>query len=111
MRDRGPTTSFRILCFCLLAVAAVEAQLAPQLRQQAYNGQNVSYVSLIANPHRNLAPLYKVVTQKTKTPYSQKKIDASAQALQKAGGFPKVYVNVVPDVSGLRVSFLLEPAY
>lgn len=87
------------------------AQLQPQAPQAAYEGQNVSAVSLIANPHRNLAPLVSVVTQKAGEPYSQDKIDASAQALQKAGGFPKVNVNVVPEVAGLRVNFLLEPAY
>ncbi|MGE5084117.1 MAG: POTRA domain-containing protein, partial [Acidobacteriota bacterium] len=87
------------------------AQLAPQPPQQAYEGQNVSWVSLVANPHRDLKPLFSVVTQKAKAPYSQQKIDESAAALKKAGNFPEVRVNVVPDINGLRVSFLLEPAY
>jgi outer membrane protein insertion porin family len=87
------------------------AQLAPQAPQKAYEGQNVSWVSLVANPHRDLAPLFAVVTQKTGTPYSQKKIDESAAALKNAGHFPEVRVNVEPDINGLRVSFLLEPAY
>ncbi len=87
------------------------AQLAPQAPQKAYEGQNVSYVSLVANPHRDLDPLFAVVTQKAKSPYSQEKIDSSAAALKKAGNFPEVHVKVVPDINGLRVSFLLEPAY
>lgn len=87
------------------------AQLAPQPPQQAYEGQNVSWVSLVANPHRDLKPLFSVVTQKANAPYSQQKIDESAAALKKAGNFPEVRVNVVPDINGLRVSFLLEPAY
>lgn len=87
------------------------AQLAPQTPQAAYEGQNVSAVSLIANPHRDLAPLLDVVSQKTGEPYSQAKIEASADALRKAGNFPKVEVNVVPEISGLRINFLLEPAY
>ncbi len=86
-------------------------QLAPQTPQSAYEGQNVSSVSLIANPHRDLSPLFKVVTQQANQPYSEKEIEESQQALQKAGEFPKVQVQVVPDISGLRVSFLLEPAY
>lgn len=65
----------------------------------------------MANPHRDLAPFYALVTQKVNAPYSEKEIDASAQALKKAGQFPEVQVNVVPDIGGLRVSFLLEPAY
>jgi outer membrane protein insertion porin family len=95
----------------LLGAAAAFAQLAPRVPQSAYEGQNVSAISLVANPHRDLGPLFKVVTQHANEPYSQKKIEESQQALQKAGNFPQVRVEVVPDISGLRVSFLLEPAY
>jgi outer membrane protein insertion porin family len=100
-----------LLNLWLLGATAALAQLAPQAPQAAYDGQNVSAVSLIANPHRNLEPLLAVVTQKANAPYSQENIEVSAEALRKAGGFPKVDVNVVPDVSGLRINFLLEPAY
>lgn len=87
------------------------AQFAPQGPETAYDGQNVSAVSLIANPHRDLRPFYQYVTQKAGEPYSTQKIEASARALEQAGHFPKVDVNVMPEISGLRVSFLLEPAY
>jgi outer membrane protein insertion porin family len=87
------------------------AQIAPQAPQAAYEGQNVSAISLIANPHRNLAPFYPLVTQKAGEPYSQEKIQASAQKLKEAGNFPKADVAVEPEVTGLRVNFLLEPAY
>ena len=95
----------------LLAASTALAQLAPMGPQTAYEGQNVSAVSLIANPHRDLAPLLPLVTQKTGAPYDEAKIQASAEALKRAGGFPKVDVNVEPEVSGLRINFLLEPAY
>jgi outer membrane protein assembly factor BamA len=95
----------------LLCSAAAFAQLAPQTPQTAYNGQNVSTVSLIANPHRDLTPLLPLVAHKAGTPYSQASIEATAQALKQAGGFPKVQVSVEPEVAGLRVNFLLEPAY
>src|SRR6202046_4279544 len=94
----------------LLFVAATSvAQLAPQAPQVAYEGQNVSAVSLIANPHRDLAPLYKLVTQSANSPYSAEKIHQSADALKQAGNFADVRVEVVPDIAGLRVNFLLEP--
>lgn len=79
--------------------------------QSVYEGQNVDAVDLIGNPHRNLEPLRSVVIQKAKEPYSESKVEASIAALQKAGGFSKVTVQVVPDASGLRLNFLLEPAY
>ena len=52
-----------------------------------------------------------MLTQHAGEPYSQKKIDADRDALQQAGHFPEVKVSVVPEVDGLRVEFLLEPAY
>ena len=91
--------------------AAALAQLAPPGPQAAYEGQNVSAISLIANPHRDLAALYPIVIQKAGAPYSEANIEASAEALKKAGGFADVRINVEPEVAGLRVSFLLEPAY
>jgi outer membrane protein insertion porin family len=102
---------FILAAFSCFTAATAVAQLAPQEMQGAYEGQNVSAVSLIANPHRNLDPLYPLVEQKADSPYSRQKIEASIQALQKAGGFPEVHVTVVPEVKGLRVNFLLEPAY
>ena len=95
----------------LLWSAAALAQLAQPGPQTAYNGQNVSSVSLIANPHRDLKPLLPLVAQKAGTPYSEATIEATAQALKQAGGFPRVQVSVEPEVAGLRVNFLLEPAY
>jgi len=95
----------------LLWSAALFAQLAPQGPQTAYNGQNVSAISLIANPHRDLTPLYPLVAQKVGTPYNEATIEATAQALKQAGDFPNVDISVEPEVAGLRVNFLLEPAY
>ncbi|HEY1659737.1 MAG TPA: POTRA domain-containing protein [Candidatus Sulfotelmatobacter sp.] len=95
----------------MLVGAAGFAQLALQAPQAAYEGQNVSAISLIANPHRDLTPFYPLVSQKAGQPYSQEKIQASAEKLKEAGKFPKVDVTVEPEVTGLRVNFLLEPAY
>ena len=97
--------------FAFLFTAAGFTQLAPQAPQASYEGQNVSAVSLIANPHRDLDPLRGCVSQRPGEPYSEAKVQASIVALQKEGGFHTVRVSVVPDISGLRVNFLLEPPY
>jgi outer membrane protein insertion porin family len=86
-------------------------QVPSQGPSAVYNGQNVSAVDLIGNPHRDLEPLRSVPLQKAGEPYSQAKVEDSIQALQKAGSFPEVTATVIPDLSGIRVSFLLEPAY
>src|ERR1700693_5863586 len=102
----------RLLSFgFLLWSAALLAQVTPMGPQATYNGQNVSAISLIANPHRDLRPLLPFVAVDPGPPYSQETIEATAQALKQAGGFPKVDVNLEPEITGLRVNFLLEPAY
>src|SRR5579862_2719529 len=109
-----PHLSSYLRLTALLAVfsAAISlGQVQVQGPSSIYDGQKVSAIDLIANPHRNIAPFREVVLQKAGEPYSQQKVEASIEALQKAGGFPKVSVNVVPDIQGLRLNFLLEPAY
>ncbi len=97
--------------FVFIASVVACAQLDVMRPQSVYDGQNVDAIDLIGDPHRDLEPLRAVVIQKAKEPYSQAKVEASIAALQKAGGFPKVSVQAVPDASGLRLDFLLEPAY
>ncbi len=71
----------------------------------------MSAVDLIANPHRDVEPLRAYLVQKPGQPYSQANVDSTLAALRDKGGFPKVEVDVVPDISGLRIDFLLGPAY
>lgn len=95
---------------CLISASAL-AQLQLQAPSASYEGQNVTAVSLIANPHRDLQPLFPLVTQKASEPYSEKRVEESRQALQDTRQFAKVQVSIVPEVSGLHVNFILEPAY
>lgn len=105
-------SAFGSLCSIIwLITAGAISQLVSQESMNSYDGQNVSAVSLIANPHRDLQPLFPLVTQKAGEPYSQKKIEESRQAVQDAGHFDKVQVSIVPDINGLHVSFLLESPY
>jgi outer membrane protein insertion porin family len=95
----------------LLFAATSWSQLTVQPPQAIYEGQSVSAIGLIGNPHRDMEPLRALVDQKAGQPYSEAKIEASIAALRGTGQFAKVEVNVVPDVAGLRLNFLLEPAY
>jgi len=97
--------------FFLLWATASWAQLAIEGPQPTYNGQNVAAVDLVANPHRDIEPLRPLIEQKAGEPYSQDKVVASIEALQHTGQFPKVEVSIVPEITGLRLNFLLEPAY
>jgi len=97
--------------FFSLLVTAAWAQLAVQGSPSVYEGQNVGAIDLIGNPHHDLEPFRSLFVQKAGEPYSQAKIEASIAALERTGTFHKVQVNVVPDPAGLRLNFLLEPAY
>jgi outer membrane protein insertion porin family len=87
------------------------AQTEVQGPSQVYDGQKVNAIDLIGNPHRDLQPFRAFVVQKAGEPYSQAKVEQSIETLQKAGRFPKVEANILPDLNGLRIDFLLEPAY
>jgi outer membrane protein assembly factor BamA len=97
--------------FLLLFAFAAWAQVATLGPQSVYEGQSVVAVDLIANPHRDVEPLRPLLVQKEHQPYSQANVEASIAALEQKGGFPKVSVNVLPEPDGLRLNFLLEPAY
>jgi outer membrane protein insertion porin family len=100
----------RWLLLLLFAVGAW-AQIAVQAPQPVYDGQTVGAIDLIGNPHRDVEALRPLVEQKSGETYSQSKVEASVAALERTGQFPKVEVNIVPDPAGLRLNFLLEPAY
>ena len=110
MKSNLSTIRLSNILFFFLTTAAW-AQLAVQAPQPVYNGQNVAAIDLIGNPHRDMEPFRSLVTQKVGEAYSQDKVDGSITALERTGQFPKVQVNIVPDPSGLRLNFLLEPAY
>jgi outer membrane protein insertion porin family len=95
----------------LLFAVGAWAQIAVQAPQPVYDGQTVGAIDLIGNPHRDVEAFRPLVEQKAGEPYSQSKMEASIAALERTGQFPKVEVNVVPDPAGLRLNFLLEPAY
>ena len=95
----------------LLFAVAAWAQLAVQPPQSIYDGQTVGAIDLIGNPHRDVETFRPLIEQKEGKPYSESKVQASIAALERTGQFPKVEVNVVPDPLGLRLNFLLEPAY
>jgi outer membrane protein assembly factor BamA len=97
-----------LMVFSALASAAQTTSTGPL---DLYEGQPVTAVDLIANPHRDVEPLRASIAQKPGEAYSQAKVQATISALQEKGHFEKVTVNVIPDLSGLRLDFILEPAY
>jgi outer membrane protein insertion porin family len=102
----------RLLDLLLFSLAATAVAQQPFLGPQAaYEGETVTAVDLVANPHVDIAPFQALVEQKTGQPYSEKKVEASVAALEKSEKFGSVKVSVSPTPNGLRLSFILEPVY
>jgi len=52
-----------------------------------------------------------MVAQKAGEPYSNSKVQQTLAALNRTRLFSKVEVQVTPEAAGLRVTFVMEPAF
>jgi outer membrane protein insertion porin family len=98
-----------LLIICLVAEAFGQASFPAA--EAAYQGENVTAIDLVANPHVDVEPFRALVEQKAGEPYVQDKVQASASALERTGKFGAVRTSVLPEPQGLRLTFVLEPAY
>ena len=110
-RQRNAVPAGLILAVLVSISCSTIARGAQQEPAQLYEGLNVSTVEIVAQPTVNVEELRPLVVQKPNTPYSTVAIQKTAEALQGAGKFTKVEVEVKPEANGLHVTFILEPAY
>jgi outer membrane protein assembly factor BamA len=76
----------------------------------SYEGQNVSSVDIAGQPKLALSQFSAAFAQKSGEPFARESVDKTAAALKTAGNFESVRIQVVPEATGLRVLFVLEPA-
>jgi outer membrane protein assembly factor BamA len=79
--------------------------------QPSFEGQHVGSIELVANPHLDTQQFRSLIVQKAGEPFSGQMVQASVDALKQTGAFSKVDVQVKPDPSGLKLIFVLQPAY
>src|ERR1051326_1071922 len=101
-------TAILVLLSSLLTWSQTKSSVG---KQPSYEGQKVGSVEITASPHVNPDQYMPLIVQKANEPYSEKKIQDSIQALQATNAFSKVDLKVVTDPAGLKLTFLLEPAY
>jgi len=106
-----PSMRWFSLFLLLLITGAARAQQVSSGAEAAYQGETVSAVDLVTNPHVDIEPLRSLVVQKARQPYAQDKVQASIAALEQTGKFGRVRAKVTPEPQGLRLTFVLEPAY
>ncbi len=122
-----PIGLFRLLCVAALFFCALGAELPAQTVSTtakqvpetstateraifAYEGQNVSSLEIAGRPDLKTSQYTSLFAQQAGQPFSTEKVSETAAALQDAGKFEKVRVQVQPDPNGLRILFILEPA-
>ena len=101
-----------LLCFLVLISAGpLPAQQAQPTTLAGFEGQKVSRVDISARPQMDTAAFRKMIEQKANEPLSPVEIRKSVEALQQTKLFSQVQVKITPETGGLRVLFLLRPAY
>lgn len=98
----------------LLLIPVLALLLFPSVAQTAdvnYEGQPVGAVEVVTNPSIDVQSLNHLLQQKAGQPYSNQRVRATIDALRRTGTFKDVDVQVKPEAAGLRVQFVLEPAY
>ena len=86
---------------------------APQVEKALpfYEGQNVSSVEVAGRPDIDPQSLLPLLQQRSGQPFAQTRIDASIAALKRTGKFEDVQLEVRPEEQGLRILFVLQPAF
>lgn len=92
----------------LLSIFVVYAAMAQNI---SYEGETVANTEVVTDPRIDTSSLQHLIAQGRGQPYSNEKVQASAQALKKAGNFTNVKIQVTPEATGLQLIFVLEPAY
>jgi outer membrane protein assembly factor BamA len=92
----------------LLAGAIARAQTTGAIN---YEGEKVTAIDLTSRPDADVESFRSLLAQQIEQPYSNAKVQQSIEALRVTGEFSSVRVQVSPENGGLRLLFILEPAY
>jgi outer membrane protein insertion porin family len=102
-----------LVLLCLASGWPQEIPTPPNLLP-SYEGQLVSTIELAGRPDltvEEINRLQSLIKQKKGQPFSLDDIDASISALKSSGLVKDVRLDVTPEPNGIRVTFVLLPAY
>jgi outer membrane protein insertion porin family len=100
---------------CMIIPGAVSHLAAQQAATEqtpvSYEGQRVMSVEVAGQPDLSRRAVADLLSQPENAPYHQEEVDRSVEALKKTGKYTNVKALVTPEANGLRVLFVLQPAY
>ncbi len=108
-RQSGSLRCIFLLFLSLSVATTLRAQQVPA--GISYEGQPVADVDLVARPTLDVESFRHLVVQQAGQPYSNQQVQQSIAALKGTGQFTDVELNVTPEAGGLRLEFILEPAF
>ncbi len=110
-----------LLGIILAAPASIFAQdssqqtpkTAPQVERvlPSYEGQHVAAIEIAGQPEIDRRALEPLLMQKEGEPFSKEKVDQSIANLKGHGAAQEVELEVRPQAEGIRVMFVLQPAF
>jgi len=99
------------LFLSLCGTAPAGAQQTEANSYQGFEGRTVNRVDIAASPVTEVESFRPLLKQKVDAPFSIRDIQESVESLQKVGLFSQVQVKVQPELSGIHITFLLQPAF
>jgi len=114
---RSRFTQFRyhmtLACFLLLLCEAKVAsgQENEATSYQGLEGRTVNRVDISASPVTDVESFRALLKQQVNEPFSIKKIRESVDLLNQTALFSQVQVKVQPELSGIHITFLVQPAF
>jgi outer membrane protein insertion porin family len=114
LEPRAKTGSCLIsfLAFFLVFLASIaSAQEKQPTTYEGFEGRQVGTVDLAADPTMEVERFRPLLKQKPGQPFSIAAVRESVEALQNTKEFSQVQVRIQPQQTGLRVLFILQPAY
>jgi outer membrane protein insertion porin family len=106
------------VCLAALDINAQDAMTqtpttAPRVEQvlSSYEGQKVAAIEVAGRPDVNTSDLQPLLAQKAGEPFSKSKVDQSIATLKSSGKAKDIELDIRPQPDGIRVMFVLQPAF
>jgi len=96
--------------FLAISIPPLAAQQTQPASYEGFNGQPVLAVEIAAGPNVDVNAMRGLVQQQTGKPFSAELMRQSVAAFQQTHQFSQVQVSLEPELAGLRVLFILQPA-